>query len=242
MGHLRAFLLPVLWMTMTSAVALPPCPTDSPWPPAFRLEYDARATRSILSLSGDSTLVLSRRADSYALVSETTAGFWFSARQSSRGRIGPDGIVPIEYNERNLNRPLMTARFDWSGGQVSFTATDKVVPTEPHMQDRLSLLLELGWPKRARAAKFDVPVAGVRGASIYHFVDRGDQEVDTPAGRFQTVKFERPMDASDDRLEVWLAPALCNLPVRVRFTDRKGTVIANELRAATFPASGASGP
>jgi hypothetical protein len=240
--HVRATLLLVLWMMMTSAIATPACPTDSPWPPAFRLDYDARATRSILSLSGDSALILSRRADSYALVSETKAGFWFSARQSSRGRIGPDGVVPEEYNERNPNRPQMTTRFDWSGGQVSFTATDKIVATEPQMQDRLSLLLELGWPKRARAPKFDVPVAGVRGASIYHFVERGPETVDTPAGRFETVKLERPMDASDDRLEVWLAPSLCNLPVRVRFTDRKGTVIANELRSATFPTSGTSGP
>lgn len=219
---------------MTGSVhAVPPCPGTS-WPPPFRFDYDARATRGFLSLSGDSMLTLTRDADGYALVSETTAGVWFSARQSSSGRFAEAGVVPTAYSERNGGRPLMTTRLDWADGRVSFSASNEIVPTQPQMQDRLSLLLQLGWALRAKAATFALPVAGVRGSSIYHFEPRGAETVETPAGRFQTVKLERPLDASDDRLEVWLAPSLCSLPVKVRFTDRKGMVITNELRAANF--------
>ncbi len=230
----RAFLVLGIGVLQT-ALAAPTCPGDHPWPPAFRFDYDIQATRAFLSLSGDNTLTLTRDGDAYALVSETSAGIWFSARQSSRGRVDAAGIVPAEYSERNGNKPLMTTRLDWKDERVTFSATDKVVPTELQMQDRLSLMLQLGWLLRKRATIGDLPVAGVRGSSIYHLVARGAESVDTPAGRFQTLKFERPMDASDDRLEIWLAPSLCNLPVRVRFTDRKGAVIANELRSATFP-------
>jgi hypothetical protein len=40
------------------------------------------------------------------------------------------------------------------------------------------------------------------------------------------------MAAEHDRIEVWLAPSLCWLPARLRFTDDKGQVIDNRLREA----------
>ena len=217
-----------------SAPAAPDCPGDAKWPPPFRFEYDAKATLSFLGLSGTSTLTLTRAADDYALLYETVAGVWFSARQTSRGRIGADGVMPVDYTERNGNKPLLSTHLDWSAGRVTFSATDKVVPTHPQMQDRLSLLLQVGWLLRANAASFALPVAGVRGSSNYDIVKRGAETVETPAGRFQTIKFERPMSEHDDRIEVWIAPALCSLPVKVRFTDRKGLMVGNELRSAKF--------
>lgn len=212
------------------------CPSAAPWPPPFRFEYDAHATRGFLGLSGDSTLTLTRDAEGYALVYETKAGVWFTARQSSRGRMGADGVVPIEYFERTGDRPQRTAQLDWARGRVTFSANDKVAPTQPRMQDRLSLILQLGWMLRAKSSSFALPVAGARGASIYEFESRGNETVETRAGRFRTVKIERPQDEDDDRVEIWLAPSLCSLPVKVRFTDRRGMVISNELRAARFTA------
>lgn len=231
---MRAWAILLVVFGMKSVVAAPACPVDAGWPPPFRFEYDVRATRAFVSLRGDSTLALTREAQGYTLNSETSAGIWFGARQSSRGRIRAAGMVPVEYIEHKARKPQATTRFDWGGAQVSFSATDKVVPTQPGMQDRLSLLLQLGWTLRSRAETFDLPVAGVRGSSIYRFLMRGPETVETPAGRFQTLKLERAMDADSDRIEVWLAPSLCSLPVRIRFTDRKGLTVDNELKSARF--------
>jgi hypothetical protein len=218
---------------MQSAPAAPVCPSGHSWPPPFRFEFEVKATLGFLGLSGDNSLVLTRDADRYSLVSETSAGIWFSARQTSSGQVIASGVVPSEYSERNGNKPRADTHLDWTGERVTFSASDKVVPTQPQMQDRLSLLLQLGWAQRARAAGFDLPVAGVRGSSIYRFESRGAETIEVPAGRFQTLKLERPM-GDDDRIEVWLAPTLCSLPVRIRFADRKGLVINNELRSAKF--------
>jgi hypothetical protein len=105
------------------------------------------------------------------------------------------------------------------------------------MQDRLSATLQVAWQLRAKQSVGDTLVAGVRGASIYPFVVRGKEDIDTAAGHLETIKVERPMSEDDDRLEVWFAPALCYLPVRTRFTERKGAVIANELKSAHFAAN-----
>jgi len=223
-------------MAFASQVVAAACPPAAAWPPPFRLDYEVKATRAFLSLRGDSVLQLTRADGGYTLVSDTQAGKWYGAHQSSRGQLSTGGLVPAEYLERNGNRPQKTTHLDWREERVTFSATDEVVPTQPHMQDRLSLLLQLGWAARGRAtpAAVEMPVAGVRRAKLYRFELRGAEAVETPAGRFQALKFERPMDEDDDRLEIWLAPALCHLPVRLRFTDHKGQVIENELKQATL--------
>lgn len=220
----------------TSLRAAPPCPDGAAWPPPFRLQFDVTASRSFLSLSGDNTLTLTRSSDGYLLVSETSASVWFTARQSSRGRIGRAGLVPTEYMERNSRKPQMSTHLDWQRERVTFSASDNVIGTAPLMQDRLSLLLQIGWTLRARPATavIELPVAGVRGSSIYRFEARGIETINTPLGHLQAAKYERPMDEDDDRLEVWIAPALCGLPVRVRFADHKGQVIENQLKSAYF--------
>lgn len=223
----------VMALPLAARAGTPDCPTSANWPPAFKLEYGARASYGILNLSGQNVLTLKRDGANYEVVSETNSGP-LSARQSSRGRMGTRGLVPLEYVERNLNRAPMTSRFDWTAQTVSFTETEDTVPTAPQMQDRLSVTLQVAWALRNKSAVTAMPVAGVRGASIYNFVARGNETIDTAAGRFDTVKVERPMDEDNDRIEVWLAPSLCYLPVRTRFTERKGTVVADELKAASF--------
>lgn len=228
------------------ALAVPPpasaasaeCGDTGAWPPPFRLVFEATATRSVLSITGESDLVLTRDGDGYLLVSETNAAGLYHARQSSRGLIAAGGLVPIEYTEQRGRRPQETAKFDWREQRVRFSAAADPVETLPRMQDRLTLLLELGRSLKLRpAASFvEVPVAGVRHASVYRFERRGTESLELPAGRYDAVKLERPADAPGnerhDRLEVWLAPALCWLPVRVRYADDRGMTIDQQLKAA----------
>jgi hypothetical protein len=104
------------------------------------------------------------------------------------------------------------------------------------MQDRLTLLLQAGQQLRAQQARGAVvlPVAGSRHVSTYHFELRGTETLELAAGRFVAWHLERPLSASHDGIEVWVAPRLCWLPVRLRFTDDRGHVIQNQLRAASF--------
>jgi hypothetical protein len=69
---------------------------------------------------------------------------------------------------------------------------------------------------------------------VYRFERRGGEALalPPPIGRTDTHRLERAMTAEHDRIELWLAPSLCWLPVRLRFTDDKGQVIDNRLREA----------
>lgn len=211
------------------------CAAPAPLANSFRLDYAVTATRSFVSLNGEGSVVYQRKGNAYTMESSLQALGVFEAHQSSAGTVQADGLRPRSFTQRSTRRPLRSVAFDWDAQRVSFSAGGASEPTKPQLQDRLSLLLHLAWLNRGdpRMRRFDVPVAGLRHVSDYVFNSKGAETVTVPAGRFETVKFERHKDDGDDALEVWIAPAPCSLPVKVRFTDDKGMVIVQELRAVT---------
>lgn len=222
-----------------AGAADPACAVDAPLASSVRLEYGVTATRGFISLAGDGSVSYRRKGDGYAMESSLQALGVFEAHQSSAGTVGPDGLRPRKFTQQSSRRPLLSVDFDWSVQRVTFSQTGTSAPTRPQMQDRLSLLMQLAWRHRTdpRARSHDLPVAGHRHPSRYAFAARGAETVSLPAGRFETVKFERQKEDDDDLLEVWLAPELCSLPVRLRFTDDKGLVIEQQLRAVRAPPS-----
>jgi hypothetical protein len=208
------------------------CGADAPLVSQVRLEYGVTATRALLSISGEATVVFQRRGNAYTLESTQQALGLVEARQRSAGTVGLQGLVPRTFTQQSNRRPQLSVEFDWTAQRVTFSQTGASAPAQPQMQDRLSLLLQLGWRQRAepRATAIEIPVAVQRRVSTYLFSARGGETLDLPAGTFETVKYERHRQAGEDALEVWLAPALCSLPVRMRFTDERGLVIEQQLR------------
>jgi len=209
------------------------CGAGAPLVSPLRLEYAITATRSALSISGEAAVVFRRKGDAYTMESTQQALGLVEARQNSAGTVGREGLVPRTFTQRSSRRPPLSVDFDWATQQVTFSQTGASAPTRPQMQDRLSLLFQLGWRQRTepRASEIELPVAVQRSTSTYLFTARGSEMLDLPIGRFETVKYERHRHDSDDAMEVWLAPGLCSLLVRLRFTDDKGLVIDQQLRA-----------
>ncbi len=217
-----------------AAAAEAQCTDGAPLAGSLRLDYAVTASRSVLTLNGDGTITYRRQGDTYELASTLQAFGIFEASQQSRGMVSSGGLVPQAYVQRTGRRTPRTATLNWTAGKVSFSAAKERYPTQPQMQDRLSLLLQLAWRlQREPAARLIVlPVAGVKHTSTYRFEAVAAETITVAAGRFDTMKFERHKDEDDDdALEVWLAPALCGVPVKLRFADDKGTVIEQKLRA-----------
>lgn len=234
-----------------STVAAPACERNgaTSLPPPFRLLYNVRVERGMLGFTGDNELRFEIDGGRYALTSQTQATVLYEARQSSRGAVAAGGLQPIVYAESRTRRAEQTVRFDRDAGEVIFSANDTREPIARQVQDRLSLLVEVS--RRIAAAKpgnsIDVPVAGVRRIENYSLRNGGRESIDVPAGRFDVIKLERdpqkiarangagaPRGAREDRLQMWIAPSLCGLPVRVRYEDEHGLVVDNTLKAANF--------
>lgn len=176
-------------------------------------------------------------------VSETWRGrgiFYIlgEARRTSRGEITPGGLRPLEYTDKRPGRDMMRAIFDWRTGTLTLQAKGKTSsrPMPEHAHDRLSSFFD---------AAFSTPgtkpiaqnVTDGRGISNYVYVTAGRERVTTPAGEFDTVKLVKQKDSPDDREgEIWLADRLSGLPVKVRLTDKDGTLVEQvATRIATSP-------
>lgn len=216
-----------------TAAAQPACPPGQ-WPARVTLDYDVTASRGSVSVVGNGALRFERDGSAYRLVSEIEAVGLYRARQSSRGTIVANGLQPDEYVETRSGRAARFVRFDWTGKRVEFSAApDSPAIARAGLQDRATLLLQLGWQRRARpdAALNEIPVAGARRVALFRFERGGYETLQLPAGAIDAVLLQRPADADHDRIEVWLAPARCGLPVRIRYTDRHGGTVEYRMRA-----------
>jgi hypothetical protein len=240
MNHRHVAALFAAWLVAAPAAGTGvwECKDDAPLGSSVRLDYDVVASRAMLSISGEGVVVFRRAVDSYTMESTQKALGIVEARQSSTGSVGRQGLVPRSFVQQSNRRPPRHVEFDWAAQRVTFGPGGTPAATEPQMQDRLSLLFQLAWRQRAEpdAAEIELPVATQRTIAAYRFSARGREALELPAGRFETVKYERHQRDGDEALEVWVAPALCSLPVRLRFSNEKGLVIEQRLRAVqTLP-------
>lgn len=147
----------------------------------------------------------------------------------SAGRLVAGGLQPEHYLSRKNGKDANeNAEFDWPGAQVTLSRDGQVRPIALGTQDVLSLNYQLAYlPKPQEGASVGV-VTGKK-YERYALDSLGEEELDTPAGRFHTLHL-RAM--TDSVTEIWLALDHHRLPVKIRFTDKKGDVyeqIATEL-------------
>jgi hypothetical protein len=155
----------------------------------------------------------------------------------STGELRRFGLAPERFTQKRIRRSEEAANFDWSRRRVTFSTRSFERELREGAQDRLSFQFQLmalaqRLPERfSSGAAIEFPVAGPDGVDDYAFVVGDEEVVATELGAFAARKLERPrsVGGADSRIEVWLAPALQWLPVKLRFTDRRGRTTENVL-------------
>lgn len=137
----------------------------------------------------------------------------------SRGRLGLRGLQPESYQTwRNGRSNGENADFDWSTAEVRLQRDGSVQRIAPGTQDLLSLNYQLAYlPAPENGSTIGV-VTG-RKYERYDLDSFGEEEIDTPAGRFRTLHLRA---AGETLTEIWIALDHQRLPVKIRFTDKKG--------------------
>jgi len=137
----------------------------------------------------------------------------------SRGRMVAGGLQPERYmtlkNGRDANE---NADFDWSTAQVHLARDGSVQPIAPGSQDILSLNYQLAFLGNLAEGSLLGVVTG-RKYARYAIDSLGEEEIEVPAGRFRTLHLRAMTDSTT---EIWIALDQGGLPVKIRFTDKKG--------------------
>lgn len=214
-----------------------PGPATLQVPGSVRLAFAATAQQGAQPLQGVfGELVWLQDGSQYDLRLAWTFLFKTLRSQHSSGRIGATGIEPLRFSD--TRKTEVASHFDRDRGQVVFSSNAPSAMLLAGAQDRLSVVLQLGallagdpahYPPGAVIA---VQTVGPRDAEIWTFNVEGEEELGVPAGQFKARKLTRnPREPFDDKIELWLAPALGWLPVRIKQTQTNGDFIDLQLRS-----------
>lgn len=137
----------------------------------------------------------------------------------SRGLLVAGGLRPESYRTWKKAGDEENADFDWSTGQVRLSRDGGVASVVPGTQDLLSLIYQLAYLPRPEEGSSIGVVTG-RKYDRYELDSLGEEMLEVPAGQFRTLHLRAV--AGNTITEIWIALDRSRLPVKIRFTDRKG--------------------
>ena len=137
----------------------------------------------------------------------------------SAGRLVAGGLQPETYRSlKNGKDANENADFDWVAKEVHLSRDGSVRPIAPGTQDILSLNYQLAYMGNLDEGTAVGVVTGKK-YERYQMDSLGEEEIELPAGRFRTLHLRA---LTDNTTEVWIALDHDRLPVKIRFTDKKG--------------------
>ena len=150
-----------------------------------------------------------------------------SRTQISKGTLGVEGIMPTRFGDKT--RSELAAHFQRDKNIISFSANTPDVPLLPGAQDQLSVFMQLasllaGNSAQGAAGKsISLQAIGDRYAEQWTFKAGAPEMVKLANGPVSAIKFtHEPSAERKQRLELWYAPNLQFLPVRIRITESNG--------------------
>ena len=206
-------------------------------PASVRLRYRVEANKFPFSLNAD---LLWRQDGAQNEARLSMGAFGQSRVQTSRGEIGPQGLLPTRFSDRY--RSEVAAHFERDKGRISFSANTPDVPLLAGAQDYLSVMLQLaammaGEPERYPVATtLTMQIAGPRDAEVWLFTVERPETLTLPGGEQKTIKLLRhPRRPFDQQVELWFAPALAYLPVRLRISEANGDYLDQKWISSEAP-------
>ena len=209
--------------------AIPAAPSLAPpreLPPRIDLAYRAfLGTRGFLI--GDAVYRLEHSGSQYRISTVGEARglaallFPGEARAKSEGAITADGLQPTSYSVERINR-REAASFDWESGMVQLNG-DQSAPLELPTFDPLVVLWQFYFsPPAQDQTEFNIATT----RRIYHVTFRriGAEKITLPFGDVDTEIWKRVDADSTVQAQVWLAPSLRYVAVKLRLSNARATV------------------
>lgn len=217
-----------------------PTPETAPLrvPASVRLKFAVTAQQGAVPLQGVFG-ELAWSQDGVAYDAHLTLRFLFKTlrTQHSSGVIGATGIEPSRFSD--TRKTEVASHFVRDRGEVVFSNNAPSAALLPGAQDRLSVMLQLGALLAGDPARYPqdgaiaVQTVGSRDADIWLFKVGPEEALTLPMGEVVARRLTRnARQPFDDTVELWLAPGLGYLPVRIKLTQPNGDFADMQLREA----------
>ena len=193
------------------------------WPPSTRMSY--RLSGHYRGpIDGRAQVDWLRTGTRYQVHLQTEVGPLLSRRISSEGELTELGLAPQRFEGEQKVVFRAPRRWAQQFGAERITLSDqREVPTPPGVQDEASQFVQLSWLFTVRPQLLNVGSTVAFPMVVDRRLDRWVYEVveqatlRLPYGDIETlhVKPRREPPGADTLVEIWFAPSLMNLPVRI---------------------------
>lgn len=214
--------------TDTSETAPPPEPpaqvlADFQYPAPVLLKYDIRGKQRGFPYGANGELQWSHDGETYNARLAISHFLLGSRVQTSTGALTAQGLEPRRFGDKF--RSEVAAHFERSKGKVSFSANTPDVALTPGAQDQLSVFFQLA--AILAGAPDDYPTGttlpfqavGPRSSANWTFTVGAIEKLTLPGGEVSALRLWRePTEQYEPKGEIWLAPAMNYLPVRIRLS------------------------
>ena len=199
-------------------------------PPSGELQYDT-FYNGVRNQPG--TIHWSSNGKTYDMVVSVPVPFVGTFSYSSHGHIDAFGLAPDQYIEKRGRRAEDVAIFNRTTRQIVFTRTPASLPLTDAAQDRFSMVMQLASLVRGDPDAYkpgvtrEFFVVDNDSGETWPIETIGDETIRTQHGFVSARHFMRlPRHQGDRRrIDVWLAPSLGWLPVRLLQTEPNGTEV-----------------
>lgn len=199
------------------------------WPKATRVSYKLEGNYRG-PIYGQASVEWLRQGQRYQVHVDASLGPSFaplgSWRLSSEGEIRPEGLYPRRYE--NVNRLLMKTkapRIVQLHDDEVVLEKDKRVPRTADVQDPASQFVQLAYrfmlnPGLLKTGNtIHVPLVTLKRAETLAYDVLGEETLETPVGKVQAIHVRPRRIVADGGVlpaDIWFAPGLQYLPVRVQ--------------------------
>ena len=220
------------------------------WPPSTRLSYTLSGLFRNGPLYGDGVVEWRRDGLHYQVEFDFSVQPFFDGHMFSDGEITPDGLQPVHYDEwrKFPLRDRLVRRIEFGDDAVLLNNGTRTARL-PQTQDPSSQFVQFVWmftshPEWLRADNIvSIPLALPNALRVWHYRVGAAEALRLPFGTIDAVHLTPidPRKPNELAFEIWIAPSLQYLPVRIHvplneenFADL--TLSSRPLQAAT-PAS-----
>ena len=196
------------------------------WPPSTRLTYTLKGMYRNGPLYGKASVEWRRSGTHYQVQFDIHVSPFFDQHMFSDGQITDLGLSPTHYDE-SFEVPLVAPRvrrIDFSEDEVTLTNGTRVVKL-PQTQDGASQFVQFVWmfaqrPDLLRPGNVvEIPLALNSNLRRWHYQVVGLETQELDFGQLDAVHLrpllDGPRRANEYPFEIWTAPTLQYLPVRI---------------------------
>jgi hypothetical protein len=160
-----------------------------------------------------------------------------SILRESRGRVTPKGLRTDYFSELRNGKPKRGGTFDWDKRQAHLVdgENQQTVELPDNTWDTTSFGYNFAF-SGLEAPPVSANLTDGRRITHYDYKILGKEALDTALGRVEAIHVQKVQPPGDKRgFDVWVAPGHHNLPVRIRYTEKDGTVFDSVLAQITYP-------